>query len=463
MPEYKLWPSQVEDLSFMIANKRWLNASDPGTGKTPPTCVWFDWLWNHKGVKSCFAGPKSLLVKNKQEIHMFTDFKDDEVVIIDGTPKQRQEQIKSPNAKIFLMGFTRFADDWKNIRAAHPQMNAVAVDEWHLGFKKHGSQRVGSLYRAMRTFEYFGALSGTFIDGSLDSAYPAINIVQPRYYASHRSFMMQHAITEPMYNSVVAWKNHAKIETIMNKHSIRRSFFSVHGDQDPFFVAEECQMFSAQAKAYDEMHNMGMVELDEDFLVAEEPGVNAIRCNQILAHPETFGFKGTTGKDERLKVHLEDHKRSGKPLIIFASAVPEQRRITKLVESLGLTVQLINGTTKNKDIDAQFRSGKYQVVVASPEVASVGYNWGHVDHIIFASVDYSDSNFVQAYRRGIRGKRKKQLLVTILFYPHTIERRKFQVIDEKSRLKVKVDKSYNELNLTDLTDKATSTIKETKT
>lgn len=456
MPKYNLWPTQIEDLAFRIANPRWLDASDMGTGKTPPTVVWFEYLWEHKNVKTCFAGPKSLMVKNKAEVHKFTDFKDNEVIIIDGTPKQRLEQIKTPTAKVFIMGFTRFADDWELILEHHPEMDALVLEESHLGVKKHGSKRASRCYKAMKKFTYFGAMSGTFIDGALDSAYPVFRMLEPRYYSSHNSFMRQHAITEPFYNSVVEWTNHEKIEQILKKHSIRRTFEEVHGKELPFYVAEECQMFKAQEEAYLEMHNLGIIELEKDFLVADEPGVAAIRCNQLLAHPETFDFKGVTGKDEALKIHLENHKRNGEPLIIFSSAVPEQERIANLVDQMGLTVQLINGDSKNKDIDEEFRNGTYQVVVASPEVASVGYNWGHVNHIIFASVDYSDSNFTQAVGRGIRGKRETQLLVTILFYPHTIERNRFEAIDRKSALKVKVDNSYNQLGLTALIDNATS-------
>jgi uncharacterized FAD-dependent dehydrogenase len=63
---------------------------------------------------------------------------------------------------------------------------------------------------------------------------------------------------------------------------------------------------------------------------------------------------------------------------------------------------------------------------------SVGFNWGFLRKIVFASIDYQDSNFIQAYRRGVRGKRDTPLLVYVLEYRKSIEQRIFQIVNRKS-------------------------------
>ena len=311
------------------------------------------------------------------------------------------------------------------------------------------------LYRAMRNIPYMMPMTGSPIDGGLHTVYPMLRLVAPQYYPSYHTFVRQHGLVDPTYGSVVAWRGEDKIKTILDKHSIRRTFEEVHGDEFPFITAEPCQQFASQQKAYDEMHEVGMIELEDDFLVATEGGVNALRCRQILAHPETFGITGPNGRDLALKDHLLNHKRDKKPLIIYSAFIPEQERVAQMCRDMGLTVQVLNSNHDNPNIDAEFRAGKYQVVVASPMKASVGFNWPHVDHVIFLSLDYSDTNFTQAFKRAIRGKRGTRLLVTILFYPNTIERKVCCIIDDKSRTANKVDKTYRELFLRDAIDKAT--------
>ena len=450
---------QVDDLGFYIANDRWMNLSDPGCGKTGSVCVFLEFLWTHRQCKTAWAQPKSLLNKNKEEIHEFTNLKDDEVVIIDGTPKQRQKQMESPNAKVFLMGFTRYADDWETLLALHPEINATIIDEVHMGFKGHKSKRTKSLMRSMRKIKYFGVMSGTLIDGRLDTCYPSIHIIEPRYYASHFAFMMQHGIMDDMGN-VVMWTAHDKLGRIFQKHSVRHKFDDVYGKQKYVVIVDWCEMHPKQKKAYDEFERDAVLELDEfldniqnDVLDGTEPGVKTIRCRQIMSHPETFKIlndKEITGKDEQLLVHVEDHKNTGQPLLVYAVLQPEQERLAILLEKQGLRVGLINGNTPSKkrnEYDIQFRKGELDVIVGSPETCAVGYNWGHIDHVIFASIDYKNTNFTQGLRRAIRGKRAKPLRVTVLAYNNRVEKSTFHIVNAKSKHLNKVDSSYEVLTI----------------
>lgn len=455
MSKYELWDSQIQDLAWFMNNPRGCNFSDPGTGKTPVTCKWFEWLWKYKGIKGVFSGPKSLLQKNYNEFFDFTDFAPHEIQVVDGTPKERARQMANKDAKVLIMGYKRFTDDWRTLKEYHPELKAHAVDEWHLGFKTNEAERTMQLYRAMRDMPYLMPMTGSPIDGGLHTVYPLLRLVAPQYYPSYQTFVRQHGLVDPTYGSVVAWRGHDKIRTLLDRHSLRRTFEEVHGDEFPFITAEPCKQFNAQQKAYDEMHETGMTELEDDFLVATEGGVNSLRCRQLLAHPETFGITGPNGRDAALKDHLLNHKRDKKPLIIYSAFIPEQERVAQMCRDIGLTVQVLNSNHNNANIDAEFRAGKYQVVVASPMKASVGFNWPHVDHVIFLSLDYSDTNFTQAFKRAIRGKRGTKLLVTILFYPHTIERKVCSIIDDKSRTANKVDETYRELFLRDAIDKAT--------
>jgi len=220
-----------------------------------------------------------------------------------------------------------------------------------------------------------------------------------------------------------------------------RTFASVYGNEAKVIQTPICEMSKEQRKAYDEFEANALLELDDSFLEAKTGGVYALRCRQIMAQPETFNL-GASGKDERLRVALADHANNGKPLIIYGAFKPEQRRMAKLVESEGLTVGLLNGDTptpRRAEIDSGFRSGKIQVLVGSPQVAAVGFNWqetarGEVDHMIFTTLDYGDDTFYQSYRRAIRGQRKSPLLIEVYEYKKSIDQHIFRIIKRKSEL-----------------------------
>lgn len=452
MPE-PLRDDQIEDLAFYINNPRCGNLSDPGTGKTPSVCVYIEYLFKHKNTKTIWSMPKSLLRKNYRELLRFTNLLPEQCIIVDGTPKEREQQINDPRGVVWLMGFKRFADDWDKMRAIHPTIDALIFDEFHMGgFKKPTSARSLALFIAMRKMKYFLPMTGTLIAGRLDSCYSAIHVIEPRYYSSHSSFMAQHSLQDADGN-IMAWVNHEKLGRIFLRHTIRRSFESVHGKQVIVTQKELIPMDSKTYDAYKEFEAKAILELDDSFLDGSNPGVNAIRCRQIMAHPQTFGILKPgelTGKDERLQIHVEDHLNNGTPLIIFGALIPEQERVAELCEKWGLKVGLINSHVSSKMrsiIDEDFIAGKLNCVVASQGTASVGFNWGHVDHIINVSIDYEDTNFIQSFRRATRSARTKPLRITLFEYENSIDKRVFQIVDRKSRDLNKVDSSYPILNL----------------
>lgn len=436
---------QVADLVYYMMNPRCGNFSDPGTGKTPPTCVYMSWLWTEKMVRTIWAMPKTLMKKNREELLLWSEFEPDDVVIVDGTPKQREKQMAT-DAKVFICSYTCFASNWPRMVEHHPDIDALVGDEWHLGFKSDSSQRSQSMYEFMNRSTFLVAMTGTIVDGRLDTAYPFINVAAPGTYSNWFSFKMAHAI-ENDYGQVVAWRNHHRIGEVFRKTAIRHSFEEVYGPEAKVIVPEFCEMAPKQREAYDEFEEFALLELEDEFLSGEQPGVNQIRCRQLMEHPQEFGPPldkiKQTGKEERLEVHLEDHLRTGKPLVIFAAFRPQHDRLRKQCEKYGFRVGVINGGVSSKkrfEIDEQFRRGELDIVIASAATAGVGFNWGHVDHMIFMSIDPMDSNFVQAYRRAIRGQRETPLRITMPRYENSrVEDRIFELVEEKSALAHAVD------------------------
>lgn len=432
---FSLRPYQSAHLAFHIAQKKSLNLSHPGTGKTPTACLYIQYLVRNENAVVAFVMPKSLLSKNKDELLRFTNFEENEVAIVDGSPKKREEIYNREGVKVYLMGFDCFSREWEKLPK---ELNGVVIDEFHMGYKTNDSKRTQSFYKAMNRVKFFLGMTGTLIDGRLSSAYPAIRVIEPRYYGSYQQFLYQHVITDE-WGTVVEWTNHAKIRAILGKHAVAMTFAEAYkGSPKPIIIPEKCMMEPKHLTAYKEFEEKALLELDDKYLTdSGSGGVHQMRCRQILEAPESIGIKGITslGKDELLKVHLEDAKNNGKPLLIFSVFTAEQERIVKICrEEFGLRTELINGSVSGKkrsQIDKDFREGKLDVVVGSPETMAVGFNWEHVDTVIFVSIDYKDSNWKQAIQRADRGTRKYPLKVYRLFYVCGVEYRLWEIIKKK--------------------------------
>lgn len=455
-PGAELRLTQIADLAWMMQRKKGILAHDPGVGKTPPVCVYLYWLWLEHKVGTCWLMPKSLLAKNKAELLRFTDFTEDEVVIIDGDAEERGEAIRS-GAKVLLMGFKRFTEDWQFIKAATPHMGAVIIDESHMGYTTWDSKNCQELAKAMGgAFEYLFVMTGSFIKGRLTSAFPIIHIIEPRYYGSLGGFKRFHEMVGGD-GAFLGWQNHDKIGRIMYDHGIRRTFVEEYGPEAKVMQLADSIMDPVHKSIYQEWHDKAMLELENEFLAAPNAAVHALRARQILAHPETFLIprwgNRTTARDERIVTELQDIKHTGERYVLFSCFVPEVERLARIGTKLGLRTGQLHGgvpSARRAATEMAFRNGELDFLSVNPAVAAVGYNWPFLQRLGFTSLDYGDDSVFQAYRRGIRGVRENALLINFFGYKNTVDWRIRSVIEGKSRDAHKVDPTFPILEINHL-------------
>ena len=465
MEPLPLRPYQVADLAQYMRNWRFMTLHDPSCGKTPSVCVRLYQLHTDFGVKSIWTMPASLMLKNKDELHRFTRLTDEQVVILGGKPKaKRHALIESPKAVVFIHTFKGLANDLEHLLFHQPDLGFAAVDEWHLGYKTIDSVRTQALVQfCERKKAGLLVMTGTLVDGLLSSIYPAIHLIEPRYYAGQQGFEHEHAIYD-FNNKIVGWTKLWKIQEILKRHSIRRTFESVYGKESKQIFLEYVELDGQLKELYNELETTALIEL-EDAVAGHGLNTSAklLRCRQLLSHPHYYPVHGIdeggrqeyrdlmkgqlTQKEQALLIHVENFKQRGEPFIVYGVYVPELERLYKLIKKAGVNVGLIHGGISNKErdrIDNEFRSGECDCIVGSPATAAVGFNWQlsgdrEVSNVIFTSLDYGDSTFIQAYRRAIRGERKGNLLIRVLACKGTMDWRVFQIVLEKSMLANRVD------------------------
>lgn len=469
MDDWTLRADQIEDLSYFMQHPKAVNCNEPGCGKTPVVCVLQRWLWDTKQVATVWVMPLSLLKKNRDEAMRFGGWEnEDDIVIVHGTPKQVDEQLKKP-AKVFLMGFARFKKVWEVLPE---RFKAFHADEFHMGFGGNDSASSMAMYGFMKKQgEWFLPMTGTLVNGKLDTAYPALQVIEPRYYGTFDAFKNFHHEIDLWTGKRTGYRNHAHLGEIISLHGTRRKWSDIFGDEDKVVEPEIVMMEPEQLRLYKEFEANAILELEQFFIDGTMPGVAFARARQIMECPNEFPdlrFPDTNksvdiipgrraGKTERVELHLIDHQQLGTPFVVFSAVRRQQVELWKLATKLGMDVGLINGATSPKDRaiqDEAFRAGHLQGLIVSPKVASVGFNWQfwgdkgvEVSHAIFASLDYVDTTFFQAYRRFMRQTRKTPLRISVLKYHSSLDFRICQLLNQKSADAKLVDPSRELLSL----------------
>lgn len=471
MATKQLRPYQIEDLAFYIRNPRCLNRSEPATGKTGSACMYVQWVYSNGGM-TIFVNTSSIIGKNIDELLAFTDLQEHNIV------RWTSDILKNPPKSVNNVACLFITADslrmyWVEIMKMFPNVELLLADELHLYWSTHGeewyewtargqelkrkgSQRTISFYRIMQKIPRFLGLTGTLIRGRLDSAYPVIQVIAPQIYGSYQGFLAKHAIITNYNRKPESWINHDYLRTILDCLSINRTFVEVYGKENKVVIPQSILLPEKQKAAYDEFHEMAMLELKNgEMLTTESPNTHVIRCRQILGHPDCvdgkviLDRKHRTGKEDWILDEIDPSQ----PTIIFSSLQPEQERLLDFAQrTLKVKAALINGNVtgfKRDLIDRDFRNGDIDWIICSPRCAGVGFNWERAENMIFASYDYMDDSYVQAYRRGIRGVRTTPLKIFVLRYKGTIERRILSIMETKSMHANLVDPTRERIRLLD--------------
>ena len=448
-PEFGLRPYQAQHCAFHITHRASLNYSACATGKTY-TMAWLaEYYWKTEQCKTVLINPISLSVKNKDEIVRFTDFAEDEVQIVSGTPAKRAVQWKNTKAKVFIVGPDLFGKEWEQML---PDVKSILVDESHLAYSGHKSARTQAFYMAQKKANHITFFTATPIgSGKASSIYYAFCCCAPFVFGNFKRFMNYFAI----YNSlgyIIGWRHMDVLGEQLKKFSVGISFKEAFKNAAENIVSfETCDFGDSDIEEkYRSMEDDALMELDDRYVEANSGGVKLLRCRQLLECPEVFGLEPKTrAKDELLKSHLQ-HILDGseKQILVYSAFVAEQERIVRICTEMGLRAGLINGSVvgaARASVAKKFESGEFQVLVASPATMAIGFNFEFVSSVVFVSADYDNSAFHQACFRGNRGTRSTPLPIYILVVNCKVEKKFWKkVLNEKEAYKNTVDSQLKE-------------------
>ena len=448
-PEFGLRPYQAQHCAFHITHRASLNYSACATGKTY-TMAWLaEYYWKTEQCKTVLINPISLSVKNKDEIVRFTDFAEDEVQIVSGTPAKRVVQWKNTKAKVFIVGPDLFGKEWEQML---PDVKSILVDESHLAYSGHKSARTQAFYMAQKKANHITFFTATPLSsGAASCAYPLFAVCAPRIYTNNQRFMNYHCIKSNL-GFIVGWKNLDVLGRNLKTFSVGISFAEAYKNSPGNIISfEKCGFDDDELqRIYSEMEEEGLAELEDHYVETPNGAVALMKCRQLLSCPEAVGYNPKKlAKMELLRTHLQRIVDGAeKQILVFSCFVAAQERVVALCKEMGLSVGLINGSVvgaARAQISDDFAKGRIQVLVASPLTMSVGHNFQNIDELVFVDCDWSLSSFEQACFRGNRGGRSTPLPITILVVDCKVEKRYWKkLLGEKSQYKQIVDSQLKE-------------------
>lgn len=479
-----LRPKQIKTFQKALMNRRFLDRSHAGAGKTPSACCLTGFLISTPPVetspmdslralpmmfaklplsahtytsgkfhcRAIWIQPSTLMQKNKDEMLVWnSQFDDSQVKVVRGTAAQKKKICLDENVLVWIMTAESFKSYYVEMKAKFLDIFQIVCDEPHLYYRGFKSARTKFFVDNVPDHVRIHFMTATPTPrGKLSSAYTYCHMIQRDYYGCYEWFINTHADLDE-YGNPHNWKNHDKLWRFLDNYSICWTSKDMYGDIPEVIIRDVVEMHPKVLNTYRGFEAAGVAELQGYILEAKGGGVETLRCRQILNHPhkikipvhwddhgqpdewaESSVFDGITPKLERILEYAE----AGEPLIIFGSFTAEIEMIAETLRHKKLRVGVIHGGVlqlQRVKVDQDFQAGKLDVVVCSAATAGVGLNWPFVNTVIFHSLNYGDDEFLQAIARAKRGVRSETLKIVLLEYENSIDQPVMWAVHHNSR------------------------------
>jgi len=192
----------------------------------------------------------------------------------------------------------------------------------------------------------------------------------------------------------------------------------------------EFEMTKEQSRVYKQMYTDQVAEYEEGTIVASTAAVKFTKLLQIASGCvyDEYGEVIVLPIKDKIEEILHVQSQVGQ-MIIFVQFVA----VAKHLHSILPSSRLIYGDVHLKartEIFADFKAGKFNILIAQPRVASHGLNLQYCKCIIFFSPILGNSCYRQAIGRIRRSGQKFNQLV-INFYSSYVEKQLYKTLETK--------------------------------
>lgn len=462
----RLFPYQRTGSRFLATAKRAILADEMGTGKTVQTIMTLEQTDAYPALVVC---PNTVKTTWRDEYATWAPHR--RVQVIQGGAATRRKQIEA-EADVYVINWeslrrhSRLAP-YGSIRLKacgdcggsgdvpptkcekHPgELNrpwgAVVADEAHRA-KDPTSKQTRALWWIGRQADVRLALTGTPLANAPDDLWSLLHFCEPDEWPARTRYIDRYCAT--------SWNAWGGVDVIGIKPELREEFF---GLVDPMMLRRpkelvlphlppkvrqrrEVPMKPKQRKAYKDLVERMLAEVDGGVVVAPDPLTNLTRASQFASAYAEMDEDGgirlaePSNKVDALVELLDD---SEGPLVVFAAS----RQLIELCEArlqkLEVPFGSIHGKVSEGDRDlakAQFQSGQLKVLLCTLGAGAEGLTLTRADTVVFLQRSWSLIENRQAEDRVHRpGQEADSVFIIDVVSPGTADEGAIAVLGEKA-------------------------------
>lgn len=439
-----LYPRQKVGVSFLVHARNAIIADEVGAGKTRQILATLEWRRTFPALIIANKSAKDAWVEEIEKLKADGAIPLDRTVqVIGGPAKKRREQFAT-EADIYIThwallryhsrlagyGYIKLSDDEKENKELNAlPLRAVVVDEAHRMQDPQTKQTraVWALGDALPEDEETAriAATGTLITKNVQSAWPVARFIEPDEFPSKTAFIERYALQlwSPFGFNEVAGLDPAHKEEffqIFDPHFIRRpTKVVVPWLPDPIRVPpRKVELGTKQKKAYKQMRDNLIAEIEGGVLFAKNPLVQLTRMRQLAAAYGEMDGNGNLRLSEPSAVidetvaTLEDLGEM--PAVIFAESRQLIELLSARLDKEGVNHALITGLVNEEDRTARrraFQEGRTRVLCLTIGVGGESLTLTRARAMIFMERPFGLVPNVQAEGRGTRIGQEERLLI----------------------------------------------------
>lgn len=414
-PGLSFYEHQLAGIEWMWNKRSFLLADDMGLGKTLQTLVvcaihakmTYDAIGQHS--QFLIVCPATLKRNWADEIGKFTDL---HVTILNGTPKQRTEQLeefhRAAGSKFLVVNYEQVPAHLHNLSAM--TFGAVIADEAHY-LKTPDSQRTEAFRRLPETRRFM--LTGTPILGHVDDLWTTLDQVQPGAWGTFRGFVATFCVFGGHKGKqVVGVKNEKRLMEGLEQIMLRRLSVDVLDLPEVQHIQRLVDLLPEQRTAYSRAVKEMVLERGGEVEEAAEediktPMVRFLRLKQICSTTATVRIDGAD-HSAKFDLAVQDARlitESGEKIVVFTSFRASLAcYVNRLLAAMpDVPVWALHGDIPSDDRQSVIDSwGAHEgpaIVVCILQVAGVGLNMTQASNVQFLELDVTPANNAQAIAR----------------------------------------------------------------
>lgn len=414
----KLRPYQKEDALKLAKLKCSACLNEQRTGKTP-TALAIMYYQQHK--KILIICPSVAAYNWKEEFELWLNRP---CIVLDGTPKQREEKLKNWTDGLVITFDTlkiinHYDPNDKNLpkkerKVTHKtgelnnilkhNINAMIVDEFHR-VRNRQTLAAKALYKLASKIPYRIALTGTPAYAKNEDIWSMLHFLYPDKFKNYWKFIDEYFQTD------LRWTPNGMIRQIEKMYPIKekklQNFLNQIATQRkqrdkevmPWLSDKPIPIKIKLPATKEQTHHLEMLMkyFETDNIICKQPIDRLIRYRQICQDLRLLQLKGKSAKTEWLKQYYKDYPE--KPTIIFSTFTSY---LKILAEECPKSYALITGETSNKtrkEIEQKFQNGELQYIFANIKAAKESLTLDRAEVTIFLDEYPPIGDILQASER----------------------------------------------------------------